>query len=88
MVQGFEISKHTKLVPCFSEKEVEDFFPAFESIATRMGWPLEYWKLPLQAKIVGKAMTAFNAIKEDKSNYELVCKEIHKTYSLVPEAYR
>ena len=29
--QGFEESKHTKLVPCFSEKEVDDFYPAFES---------------------------------------------------------
>ena len=45
----FDVTKYIKLVPKFSETEVETYFLAFEKIANRLEWPTRYWTILLQS---------------------------------------
>jgi hypothetical protein len=42
------------LVPKFSEKAVDKYFPQFEKIAQNLKWPKPYWSTMLQSCFVGK----------------------------------
>lgn len=46
--QVFDIGKHIRMVPPFSEKELEKCFSHFERVATTLKWPKEVWTLLLQ----------------------------------------
>ena len=85
----FDVTKYIKLVPKFSENEVDTYFLAFEKIANRLEWPVRYWTILLQSVLVGKAQEVFSSLSDDQSqDYELVKKSILSAYELVPEAYR
>ena len=85
----FDVAKNVRLVPQFSETEVDKFFHHFEKVATACKWPAEAWPILLQTALVGKGQDAFASLSEkDSADYEQVKASILKAYELVPEAYR
>ncbi|XP_071850601.1 uncharacterized protein [Apostichopus japonicus] len=85
----FDASRYIKLVPKFTEIEVDKYFQHFEKVAANMKWPKEVWTLLLQSSFVGKAREVYSALPMEKSeNYDEVKQAILKAYELVPEAYR
>ena len=56
---SFDITKHVRMVPPFSEREVDRYFPYFERVATTLKWPKETWTLLLQSVLVGRARDAY-----------------------------
>ena len=52
---GFSVGSALKLVPAFDERNVAEFFVAFEKIANRLSWPQEMWTTLLQCRLAGKA---------------------------------
>ena len=61
----------------------------FETVATRLAWPSEYWTLLLQTVLKGKAQRAYVSLSTEQCNhYDTVKDVILKAYELVPEAYR
>ena len=85
----FDVSKHIKLVPPFSEQDVDTYFRSFEKIADSLSWPKSYWPILLQSVLIGKAQRTFVALSRTQcADYDIVKAEILKAYQLVPEAYR
>ena len=86
---SFDVSRQVRLVPQFQEQEVDKFFLHFEKVATSLHWPSESRTMLLQSVLVGKAREVYSALSvEQSADYEIVKREILKTYELVPEAYR
>ena len=52
--EHFDAAKNIRLVPKFSEKAVDKYFPQFEKIAQNLKWPKPYWSTMLQSCFVGK----------------------------------
>ncbi len=44
----FDVHRNMRLVPPFSEKEVDKYFYHFEHVALSMKWPKSFWTLLLQ----------------------------------------
>ena len=85
----FDVTKHTRLVPPFQEKEVYKYFLDFEKVAENLKWPKEHWTLLLQSVVIGKAREIYTQLSlEQSSDYDKVKELILKAYELVPEAYR
>uniref|UniRef100_UPI00358F77FE calponin homology domain-containing protein DDB_G0272472-like n=1 Tax=Myxine glutinosa TaxID=7769 RepID=UPI00358F77FE len=85
----WDVGRHVRLVPPFSEKEVAKFFPHFEKVARQLNWPEEAWTILVQSVLVGKAQEIYSALPMDQcADYEVLKKHILKAYELVPEAYR
>ena len=85
----FDVSRHIRLVPSFSERDVDEFFVHFEKIAASLKWPKEYWVMLIQSVLNGKAREVYTHLSiEDSSNYDILKASILKMYELVPEAYR
>ena len=77
------------MVPPFSERDVDKYFPHFERVATSLKWPKEIWTSLLQCVLVGKAQEIYASVPLEQSvDYEVVKAAILKAYELVPEAYR
>ena len=88
-VGGFDVSRNIRLVPPFSEKEVDRYFTHFEMVATTLSWPREMWPLLLQCVFTGKAQEVLSALSIDQvKQYDVVRDSILHAYELVPEAYR
>ena len=83
---SFDMSKHIRFVPTFSETEVDKHS---RKVACSLKWPKESWTLLLQSTLLGKARV-YPALSIEKScQYELVVKAATlKAYELVPEANR
>ena len=87
--KSFDVTKHTRLVPLFQEKEVDKYFLHFEKVAENLKWPREHWTLLLQSVVIGKAREIYTQLSlEQSSDYDKVKEIILKAYELVPEAYR
>ena len=85
----FDIVAHVKLVPEFTERDVDKYFLAFERAADNFKWPKKHWSALLWSKLRGKALDTYAALSSDQSkDYEVVKQEILKAYELVPEEYR
>ena len=85
----FDLSSAVKVMPKFSDDNVDEFFCAFERLAHVMSWPQKYWTVLLQQALTGKALRAYASLSDnDAMDYAIVKEEILKAYSLVPEAYR
>ncbi len=84
----FDVGRHIKLVPPFSEKDVEIYFSHFERVLTTSKWPKNVWTLLLQSVLMGKAQEAYSALSLERSTgYDAVKATILKAYKLFPEAY-
>ncbi|XP_078334126.1 uncharacterized protein LOC144625791 [Crassostrea virginica] len=87
--ERFDAAKNIRLVPKFSEKAVDKYFPQFEKIAENLKRPKTIWSTMLQSVLSGKAAEVYSALStEQSSDYDIVKREILKAYELVPEAYR
>lgn len=85
----FDATNNIRLVPKFTEKEVDKFFLHFEKVATTMKWPKHQWMVLLHTGFTGKAREVYSALPlHDCEDYEKVKQAILKAYELVPEAYR
>jgi len=86
---SFDVRKHIKFVPTFSEAEVDKYFLHFEKVAKSLKWPKESWTLLLQSSLVGKAREIYSALSiEESCQYDVVKATVLKVNELVPEAYR
>ena len=63
----FDVSKHIRFVPIFSESEVDKYFLHFEKVAQSLKWPKESWTLLLQSSLVGKAREIYSALSIEES---------------------
>lgn len=85
----FDVTKQVRLVPPFSEEDIDKYLLQFEKVASNLGWPVDAWPTLLQTALKGKAQEAYAALSiEDSADYETVKAAILKAYELVPEAYR
>ena len=85
----FDVSRNIRLVPPFSEKDVDKYFTLFERVAMSLKWPKPVWTLLLQCVLVGKARDVYSSLSVDNSlDYDVVKTAILRSYELVPEAYR
>ena len=74
--EQFNVSTAMKLVPLFDEKNVAEFFVAFEKIANKLEWPKPMWTTLLQCRLIGKVQKVHVALKDDlRSDYDSI-KEI------------
>ena len=84
----FQVSRYIKMVPDFTGKEVEKYFPHFKWVAITLEWPKQYWKL-LLCVWKGRAQEVYSVLLlEDSADYDKVKAAILNAYQLVPEAYR
>ena len=82
----FDVTKHIKFVPPFQQADVGMYFLHFEKVAGNLKWPKEYWVMPLQSVLIGKAREMYIQLDvEQASNYDNVKELILKGYELVPE---
>ena len=85
----FDVTRNVRMVPPFSEKEVDKYFSHFEQVAESLKWPKGTWVMLLQTVLKGKAQEIFSASDSIQcSDYITVKDAILKAYELVPEAYR
>ncbi len=85
----FDVHRNMRLVPPFSEKEVDKYFYHFERVALSMKWPKSFWTLLLQCVFTGKAREVYSALSlEQSGEYDVVKYAVLHAYELVPEAYR
>ncbi len=85
----FDPCRYIRMVPQFSEKDIDKYFDHFEKIAISMEWKKNQWTLLLQTVLRGKAQEIYSALPAvDIADYDLVKRAILKAYELVPEAYR
>uniref|UniRef100_A0AAQ4QC33 Gypsy retrotransposon integrase-like protein 1 n=1 Tax=Gasterosteus aculeatus aculeatus TaxID=481459 RepID=A0AAQ4QC33_GASAC len=83
-----DILNSLRLVPKFSEKDVDVFFTLFERIADTRGWVDSDRIVLLQCVLTGRAQEVFSSLSlEDSGDYAKVKTAVLKTYELVPEAY-
>ena len=67
------ISKYVRMVPPFSEREVDRYFPHFERLATCLKWPMDTWTLLLQCVLVGRAQDVYASLSIEQSmSYDTV----------------
>lgn len=86
---GFDVNKCIRLIPPFSDLDVDKYFVLFERVAKTLKWPTEIWPLLLQCVFTGKAQEAYASLSpEDSLNYDKVKCAVERAYELVPEAYR
>ena len=86
---GSSFYKARGLVPKFNEHEPEDFFSAFEQVATTLQWDEEKWALLAQSAFPEKAQSAYLALDSEERNvYERVKEEVLRAYEVTPEHYR
>ena len=85
----FDVSKASRMVPSFDEKDPETFFRQFEKTATTLDWQQDYWTILLQTVLKGKAAQVYSNLSlEDSKNYDLVKQTVLTTYELTVEGYR
>ena len=85
----FDASKNIRLVPKFTEKNVDKYFANFEKVAANLKWPKDVWATLLQSVLIGKAAEVYTSLSLEQSvKYDVVKEAILKAYELVPEAYR
>lgn len=85
----FDVNKCIRLIPPFTEKDVDKYFVLFERVAATLSWPKNVWPLLLQCVFTGKAQEAYASLSpEDSLVYDKVKSAVERAYELVPEAYR
>jgi len=74
-----------KLVPKFSENDVETFLLSFEKAAELGNFPPNKYAATLQVHLTGKALKVFTELSVD---YPTLKAALLQSYSVVPEVYR
>ena len=86
----FNVQEYRKLIPQFSESDVETFFTLFDHLAASSGWSDEHCVLLLQSVLTGKALKAYAALRVSSANlkYAQVRAAVLQAYEQTPETYR
>jgi len=85
----FRVEAAVKLVPTFSESDVETFLLSFEKVTELNNFPPYKYAAILQAHLTGKALKVFTEISvEDCRDYPTLKGALLQAYSVVPEVYR
>jgi len=85
----FRLDQAIKLLPRFSEKNVEEYLITFEKIAEINNWPVDRYASVLQSMLVGKGLRVFAELpKEDCQDYEKLSRAILNAYAVVSEVHR
>lgn len=58
----FDVHKNVRLVPPFSEKEIEKYFYHFERVASSLKWQRKLGTLLLQCVFTGKAQEVYSSL--------------------------
>ncbi|XP_068246459.1 uncharacterized protein [Palaemon carinicauda] len=83
----FDLSKSLKLVPEFTETDVDSFFRNFEDIASNMKWPVDQWVWLIKSKVQGKAAIVVSNLVGER-NYTVVKQAILDAYMVTAEGLR
>ena len=59
---SFDVSKHIRFMPTFSENKVDKYFLHFEKVECSLKWLRDSWMLLLQSTLVGKARETYSAL--------------------------
>jgi len=85
----FRAEAAVKLVPKFSESDVETFLISFEKVAELNIFPPDTYAAILQAHLTGKALKVFTELSvEECRDYPTLKAALLQAYSVVPEVYR
>jgi len=85
----FRVEAAVKLVPKFSENDVETFLISFDKVAELNNFPPDRYAAMLQARLTGKALKVVTELSvEECRDYPTLKAALLQTYSVVPEAYR
>jgi len=85
----FRVEAAVKLVPKFSESDVETFWISFEKVAELNNFPPDKYAAILQAHLTGKALKDFTELSvEECRDYPTIKAALLQAYSFVPEVYR
>ena len=88
-VPQFRIGEAVKLIPKFTDHDIETFLISFEKIATLNNFPKEKYTTILQAHLTGKALKVFNELPiADCQDYDKLKAALLTAYAVVPEVYR
>jgi len=78
-----------KLVPKFSEHDIETFLISFEKHTELNNFPADKYAAILQAHLTGKALKVFTELSvEECRDYLTLKAALVQAYSVVPEVYR
>ncbi|XP_068240108.1 uncharacterized protein [Palaemon carinicauda] len=80
----FDLAKSLKLVPEFTETDVDSFFRNFEDIASNMKWPVDQWVWLIKSKVQGKAAIVVSNLVGER-NYTVVKQAILDAYMVTAE---
>lgn len=85
----FDVSRHARMVPHFSEQDVEKYFPHFKRVAMCLQWPKDVWTSLLQCVLVGREQDVYSSLSTEQSLcYETMKTAILHAYSYeLPEVY-
>ena len=85
----FRVDAAVKLIPKFTEHDVETFLISFEKIAELNAFPPDKYAAVLQAHLTGKALKVFTELSvEECRDYPTLKAALLNAYSVVPEVYR
>jgi len=85
----FRLDQAIKLLPRFSEKNVEEYLITFEKVAKINNWPPERLASVLQAMLVGKALKVFSELSDAAcQDYTTLKAAILNAYAVVSEVHR
>jgi len=85
----FRVEAAIKLIPKFTERDVETFLVSFEKIAELNAFPPDKYAAILQAHLTGKALEVFTELSADECrDYPMLKAALLRAYSVVPEVYR
>lgn len=86
---SFRVDAAVKLIPKFTEHDVETFLISFEKIAEINAFPLDKYAAVLQAHLTGKALKVFTELSvEECRDYPTLKAALLDAYSVVPNVYR
>jgi len=85
----FRVDVAVKLIPKFTEQDVESFLIAFEKIAQLNSFPQDKYAAILQAQLTGRALKVFTELSlSDCQDYTKLKAALLTAYAVVPEVYR
>ena len=85
----FRVEAAVKLVPKFSEHDIETFLISFEKVAELNNFPEDKYAAILQAHLTGKALKVFTELSVGECrDYATLKAALLQAYSVVPEVYR
>ena len=81
--------KYVKLLPKFSETDVDIFFKEFENLAVNLEISKSNWAVLVRSVFTGKAQELSSTFSvKDSCDYDLIKETVLKAYDRVPEFYR